>query len=192
MMLEGDEGWTWSSSLTKARVNALLWSGDIPLTTEEMPAREVYRLEPLFQLETKEERFAARLRALRKSIAAEIRHNNDHAQGLRRDRYLFPNAVNDNRGRPHYQGSEAEAVVKDMVKASFVRENGKRVHKPELMEAPEQRHNPTWPFDLQEFKKRIGQEVRTQKWYNYREMKAKKKQQEATKKAKKAHRPGKS
>ena len=71
-----------------------------------------------------------------------------------------------------------------MVVESFVEvENVGRVHKPEWMVASRTLYesNPDHSqFSFKVFNKHIHQEVRTQKWYNYRSMEKKKKKKKKT------------
>lgn len=183
MLKEGMEDWTWAKSQSKERLEDLLWSGEIPLRKEMMKPKDAFLYDPLFALETVYKRFPARLRALRANIVASKKEVKSDVEGLDRDRQVFPMTTHDTEGRPHWQGSQADLAMKAFIRSTFemcTTEDGGQVlvHNPSQMKKPKELYNSNIAykaFSYNVFKKHISQEVKTIKFYNYRNTSSKKK-----------------
>lgn len=173
LLKEGDKGWTWKKSRTKARLCELLWSGELPL--DGMEPAEVFQYEPLFPLETKYRLFGGRLERLCESIRKLKSDIDEDEAGLKRDRALYPMTTHDTRERLHWQGSPAELALRAHIKATFVvvSENGRDVKKhlrekmiPDRVLYDSNPEYNKYPYQI--FRKHVAQEVKTQKYWIYR------------------------
>jgi hypothetical protein len=188
---EGDRKWKWENSWSKAKIMQGLRNGDIPLASDGdagSAPRAIYSSNPIFAEETvynKEDRtgkkvsvFAKRLAACREHVAREKRHREDDVAGYHRDRHLHPMTTHDSVGRPHWQGSEAWTIVREHVVSTFDDDgHGGRIHRPNRMLKYKQivASNPHAfrYFSDEAIRKHLFQELRTQKYYNYRNSKKK-------------------
>jgi hypothetical protein len=175
MKKEGDENWTWTDSRSRAILESLLRKGEVPLTSEEMKPQDVFLFHPMFGKELKYKLWSQRLRSLRLKIASEKKIGEEAMKGLHHDRHLYPRTTHDLQGRLHWQGSDAERELKAYIASTFVSTtiNGKKLrsHDPNRMMGPKA----LWlssesyqMYDYKRFYKHVYQEIKTQKYYNYR------------------------
>jgi hypothetical protein len=169
----GSKGWTWEKSLSKAMLVEMIWNGRVTARSQlGMRPRDVWDMAPMFQEELQYRLFADRLRALRTTILREQQSIDEAVDGYQRDRHLYPMTTHDSVGRPHWQGSGADKLVKAYAKTTFVDVLGGSVHHKHLRVNEKKLYLDNYAvcrdFELRVFIKHIDQEIRTLKWYNSR------------------------
>ena len=99
----------WKASEAKKILMKDLRSGLIPLDSADMAPRDAFQQRPEFaEFDSCYENFARRLRAARKQIREKNSHASLDGVALAHDRQLFPKAATNYRGKPRWEGSEAE------------------------------------------------------------------------------------
>jgi hypothetical protein len=129
---EGNAGWKWETSISKAILRKKLWDGEIPM--ESPDSAEVWRMVPIFEEETDYVRWNGRFGRLFKLVKKDMQCNADAVDGYQRDRHLYPMSAHDSRGKPHWKGSDADNLIKADVGGTMVPDgSGKDAHNPQLL-----------------------------------------------------------
>jgi hypothetical protein len=150
----------WRNSTAQSILRGYLQSGEIPLDGSMKP-KEVWDVfcvpHPEFVGFVYKNKFANRLRYMRKQLVDKDGLADDDNAALVHDRLLFPAPTHNHRGEPRWPGSEAERFLKLDIDAC----------KHEMM-APLQLHGTRAEYyenyPLAVFRKHIHQEVRLRKF----------------------------
>lgn len=157
----------WRNSTAKLQLERDLILGDIPLDSNVMHAREVYRRRDVF-LTFPYEQFRDRLREMRNALKKKQAISVNELAALQRDRLKFPLQTHNANGKRRWAGSPAEHFLKIDMK------NG--LH--EMMAPRELRlTRPEYVlFDLDTFRGHIHQEKKSKIFRGYVDDKKTKKQ----------------
>jgi len=173
---EPDEKGDWSKSEAKQILLGMLRDGSIPLTSEEMGPQVAYMTDAEFA-KWPYTQFRDRLNDYRKSIRGKKVRASFDEEALLHDRSLFPKQSTTSSGKPRWEGSEAERLLKLDVEEG--KHNNRR---PEGLYFTKLEYT---EFDLEVFRRHIYQEVETRKFAAFLENKAAKKAEKRQKKKEK-------
>jgi hypothetical protein len=189
---EGDDGWDWSTSATKAILLRMIQDKELPTdSTSKLKPREVYQLEPIFseECDPDSKTWGSRLRSLYNLAEKQMREEKevpDAIDGNRRDSHLCPKNSHDTLGLPHWKGSAAYNIIKEVVEESFadVGDGMGLLHIEDALPTDKRlkmimADNPgafkNWSVSA--IKRKIHQEVRTSKRHHHRQWMAKQKRE---------------
>jgi len=161
----------WISCYARERLMKDLAKGLIPLDEEEMDAETAYLQRPEYS-DTDWRLWASRLKSLRAIVKREKKRSIKDRKSLRKDLRRNPRPTHNHKGIPRWEGSVAERVLKQAV-AEGKHENKKPRH---LFAELVLLHPEIQPF-RSVFRGHIHQEVRLQKFINYRNDKTEEKRQ---------------
>ncbi|GAX17650.1 hypothetical protein FisN_UnNu084 [Fistulifera solaris] len=169
------EGNLWIKSKAKKQLVNDLVSGHVPIDSTKMSAEEVYNLSDrreLFQ-QFAFKNFSPNLKRLRKEHLELYASAAADEDALRRDRTVFPKQVIDRRGKPVWDGSEAQRLLRCDVRAKLDESLGfKKLYLSNLAYQV---------FDRSTFRQHIGQEKRRELFIAYLKSKKLKKSKKSKK-----------
>ena len=148
----------WLHSRGRTLLMEALRTGEIPLDSTEMSWKEAFQLHPEFAEHDGARLFQSRLSSARRQIREKKQRGEAEMALLAQDRQVFPIPATNHRGEPRWEGSTAQALLKQDVEAKKHEQ-----YKPQDFydSRPEYK---SWP--LQVIRKHIEQEVRLVKWKN--------------------------
>ena len=152
-----DEPQAWIGSSARLVLEQLIMSGEIPATG--MTPKAVWETFCLGRLEFEGFRyknFPSRLWSMRAQIEANSQRSARENAAFVRDQEFFPVSAVTNRGKPRWQGSAAERLLK----ADIAEMLNDRMTPAALQRTREEYR----PFDSDVFRKHIHQEVRLRKY----------------------------
>ena len=163
-----DDWIDWKSSETKAIILHDLVNGILPLTEEGLNASEAWEqyykhLDEVVQEGVVYSQFEARLKDHRAKLGAEFRRAREEKAALEHDRALFPRQTCNHHGRLVFDMHPAKKLLRRDVlngRHANITPSQLRELEPEYKE-----------FDKTEFKRRLYQEIRYNKFLNYLEKK---------------------
>jgi len=172
----GEEEEAWANSETKKVLRMMLRSGEIPLSSEQMPPDIVYWQDPSFAA-SPYEKSRDRLNAYRKEFKKKKALAADDLAALQSDRLLYPKSTTDSNGELRWEGSDAERLLKLDI------DEGKHDQmKPEDLKKTRKEYN-VEGLDLKTFRGHIHQEIKTRKWHAYLKEKGEKKKKKKKRKS---------
>lgn len=192
MLVEGQKGWKWQDSRSKKKLLRMIHRGEIG---HDVRPKDVYLMHPLFAEEvTYNKNWASRVRACREQIKGAHRQALEEASGLAHDRHIFPVTTHNTNGKPHWNGSAAEQIVRNAVLRLFQNVvvegiackefNGSTM--PSNAVRALRKDNPSLQlFDHWEVYGHANQEIKRLKFFNYRALKTALKQKKAAERQKK-------
>ena len=116
MLVEGDTGWTWFHSKSEKKLLKMIHRGEVAYDIKPM---DVHAMHPLFAEEVEHKNWPSRLRSCREHVKGAHKEAVDEAHGLAYDRHIFPTTTHNTNGKPHWNGSAAEQIVRNAVEGLF-------------------------------------------------------------------------
>ncbi len=157
------EGWIkWKTSTAKQILMDDLQSGILAVDPADMPAEEAWDICYSHMAEFVPvvfSQFKERLRDHRKQVGADITRAARELEYLAHDRSLFPRQTENHRGEPVFDLSAAKLFLR----ADVAEGKHHQLTPSQLQQSRVEYH----PFSAKNFKYRIYQEVRRQKFVNY-------------------------
>lgn len=152
-----------------------LHEATIPLIAREMSPKMAYQLHPDYKT-VDYKWFRSRLLILRKRITTGLETGLSDLEAMKEDRKKFPIKTQYENGNYRWQGSEAEAFLRqDMEQSNHIR------MKPSVLHSSREAYYKFFPLHV--FRKHIAQEVKNKKFYSFLHGKQAAKHQKTKKKA---------
>lgn len=154
--VDDDDCPAWGKSKAKRLLSEQIIAG---IVTDDMDWKQVYSSNDVYTA-TSRRKFYGRLHGLRGQIRDAKQRASADEKGLRHDRRQFPTPKTNHRGKPRWEGSDADKWLKEDVKAG--------VHKHNRPSQLYRTRDAYQEFPLAVFCKHVYQEVRFQKFCTWR------------------------
>jgi len=153
----------WRKSKAKALLLQDLQDGVVHLNVNVMPAAIVYQQRPEFR-HFPLEQFGNRLKDLRLALKTKKDRSAMELAALHHDRLIYPTQAFNSLGKPRWEGSEAQSLLKEDMDNSM-----HETMRPKALWNTREEYK---KFELEVFRKHIDQETRRRKYINYLKDKA--------------------
>lgn len=162
----------WRKSAARDYLFESVLDGTIPGKDSKIGPREVFEKyckdRPEFKDFLDYSEFPGRLRAARRRAAKKTDRATEDAEFFAHDRKIFPERTHDLKGEPKWQGSRAQELLQKDINEELKKPEEQRT-KPRFLHASRDEYE---EYALENFRKRIYQEIKAAKRLAYMEVKA--------------------